>query len=239
MGTAESPTIVAHAGASDHSPSFRGSFDFSFHRPPMKQTPRNKPLQARARVTVDAILEGTIRILEKDGLDAATTTRIAEVAGVSVGTLYHHFEDRSAIVNALQDREFERALLLMQDILSSANLGHAPRETVEKVVRGLATLYGASPGLHRVLAIEGLRVASADRVHAFDLRVIAIIRSFLSASRSQLRCDDLEAASFVAYQSVRATMLACLLERPAGLEIDALVTQVVDLVVRYLVRDDA
>ena len=188
---------------------------------------------------MDAILEATIRIFENQSLEAATTTRIAEVAGVSVGTLYHHFEDRNAIVNALQDREFDRALALMADVLSSDNLGRAPRETVEKVVRGLAILYAASPGLHRVLAIEGLRVASADRVHAFDLRVIAIIRSFLTASRAQVRCEDLEAASFTAYQSVRATMLACLLERPAGLSIETLVAQVVDLVVRYLVRDDA
>ena len=205
----------------------------------MKRPSRSKPLQARSRVTVDAILEATIRILETEGLDAASTTRIAEVAGVSVGTLYHHFQDRSAIVDALQDREFDRAFTLMQGVLSSENVGKSPRETIDKVVRGLATLYAASPALHRVLALDGLRVASADRVHAFDLRVIAIIRSFLGASRSQLRCDDLEATSFIAYQAVRATMLACLLERPAGLDIEALVTQLVDLVVRYLVRDDA
>lgn len=204
----------------------------------VKLTPQKKPRQARAQVTVDAILEATIRIFEEEGLDAATTTRIAERAGVSVGTLYHHFQDRNAIVNALQDREFERALGLMEIVLSNDNLGKAPRETVESVVRGLAALYGASPGLHRVLAIEGLRVASAERVHAFDLRVIAIIRTFLSASREQLRCENLEAASFTAYQAVRATMLACLLERPAGLDIETLVTQVVDLIVRYLVRDD-
>lgn len=204
----------------------------------MKQPPANKPRQARAQVTVDAILEATVRILEKESLEAATTTRIAERAGVSVGTLYHHFEDRNAIVNALQDREFDRALALMEVVLSNDNLGRAPRETVEKVVRGLAALYGTSPGLHRVLAIEGLRVASADRVHAFDMRVIAIVRSFLSASRAQLRCDDLEAASFTAYQSVRATMLAYLLERPAGLALDTIVAQCVDLIVRYLIRDD-
>lgn len=203
----------------------------------MKRPARNKPRQARSQVTVDAILEGTIRILEKESLEAATTTRIAEIAGVSVGTLYHHFEDRDAILDALQDREFERALALMADVLSNDNLGRAPRETVEKVVRGLATLYGHSPGLHRVLTIEALRVASADRVHAFDLRVIAIIRTFLTASRDQIRSEDLEAASFIAYQSVRATMLACLLERPAGLDIDRLVAEVVDLVVRYLVKD--
>src|SRR5262249_12652690 len=159
------------------------------------------------------------------GLDEATTTRIADVAGVSVGTLYHHFRDRQAILDALQDREFERALALMQDVLSKDNVGRAPHETVARVVRGLAALYAASPGLHRAVALEGLRVANADRVHTFDLRVIAIVRSFLAASRDQIRSNNLEAAAFVAYQSVRATMLACLLERPAGLDLETLIAQ--------------
>lgn len=198
----------------------------------------NKPRQARAQATIDAILEATIRILERESLELATTTRIAEVAGVSVGTLYHHFEDRDAIVNALQEREFARALTMMQDVLSEENLGAAPRETVDRVVRGLARLYEASPALHRVLAIEGLRVANAERVHAFDLRVIDVVRGFLLQSREHLRSDDVEAAAFVAYQSVRATMLASLLERPPGLDLETLVGQLVDLVVRYLVRDD-
>ncbi len=81
----------------------------------------------------------------------------------------------------------------------------------------LAATYAACPGLHRMLAIEGLRVAKAERVHAFDLRVIGIIRHFLSATRAPVRRKNLEAAAFVAYQSVRATMLASLLERPPGL----------------------
>lgn len=202
------------------------------------RTPENKPRQARAQATIDAILEATIRILDRESLDAATTTRIAEIAGVSVGTLYHHFQDRDAILRALQDREFARALGLMQDVLSHDNLASAPRQTVERVVRGLASLYQASPALHRVLAIEGLRVVNAQEVHAFDLRVIDVIRGFLLASQEHLRVTNVEAAAFVAYQAVRATMLATLLERPPGLDIAVLVDQVVDLVLRYLVRDE-
>lgn len=231
--------IIPRKPASENSPHFRASFEFPRREPLVKKTAASKPLQARAKVTVEAILEAAIRILEKEGLEGATTTRIAELAGVSVGTLYHHFADRDAIVQALQDREFVRALAMMEDVLSSENLGAAPRETVERVVRGLARLYEVSPGLHRVLAIEGLRAASAGRVEAFDVRVIAIIRTFLQSSRDVVRCEDVEAAAFVAYQSVRATMLAFLLERPPGLDLDRLVAQLVDLVVRYAVRDDA
>jgi AcrR family transcriptional regulator len=199
---------------------------------------RKKPRQARSQVTVSAILDATIRILDRESLDAATTTRIAEVAGVSVGSLYHYFPHRDAILDALQDREFDRALTHMQSVLSRENLETAPRKTVELVVRGLSALYAASPALHRVLAIEGLRVTTSERVQAFDLRVIAVIRQFLLASRAQLRCDDFEAAAFVTYQSVRATMLANLLERAPAIDGETLVGQIVDLVVRYLVRDD-
>ena len=200
------------------------------------KTARKQPRQARAQATVNAVLEATVQVLERDGVDAATTTRIAEVAGVSIGTLYQYFSHRDAIFDALQDREFERALALVEGILSRGNLERSPRETVTAVVRGLAATYAACPGLHRMLAIEGLRVAKTERVYAFDLRVIGIIRHFLSATRAPVRRKNLDAAAFVAYQSVRATMLASLLERPPGLGHDELITEVADLVMRYLVR---
>ncbi len=64
---------------------------------PAALKPRKKPLQARSTVTVDAIVEATIRILRRDGWAACTTTRIATLAGVSVGSLYQYFPNRNAI----------------------------------------------------------------------------------------------------------------------------------------------
>lgn len=200
---------------------------------------RKPPRQARSQATVNAILEATVRILDREGMEAATTTRIANVAGVSVGTLYQYFSHRDAVLDALQDREFERALAMMGDVLAEQNLVRSPRETVIAVVRSLAALYAESPGLHRALVIEGLRVTNPARVEAFDLRVVAIIRHFLTASGATVRRANVEAASFVVYQAVRATMLACLLERPAGLHEAALTEEIVDLVLRYLVDDQA
>lgn len=200
--------------------------------------PRKLPRQARAQATVDAILEAMVEILDREGLEAATTTRIAEVAGVSIGSLYQYFSHRDAILHALQDREFGRALAFMQEVLGDGNLARTPREIVNAVVRGLSALYAASPGLHRVLAVDGLRVARADRVHAFDLRIITIIRHFLASTPAPIRRPRLDAAAFVAFQSVRATMLARLLECPPGLDAETLVEELVDLVLRYLVEDD-
>ncbi len=202
-----------------------------------KRPRAHAPRQARAQATAGAILDATVLVLEREGLDAATTTRIAEVAGVSIGSLYQYFAHRDAILTALQERELERALGMMQEVLAEGNLVRTPRETVTAVVRGLTSLYARSPGLHRVLAIEGLRVTEAERVHAFDVRVIGIIHGFLVASDAPLRRENLLAAAFVAFQAVRATMLATLLERPAHLSEDDIVEEVVDLVLRYLVKD--
>jgi AcrR family transcriptional regulator len=66
---------------------------------------RRKPKQARARATVEAILEAAAQILERDGTAGYNTNAIAERAGVSVGTLYQYFPDKQAILMATAARE--------------------------------------------------------------------------------------------------------------------------------------
>ncbi|HEY6556944.1 MAG TPA: TetR/AcrR family transcriptional regulator [Polyangiaceae bacterium] len=198
---------------------------------------RKQPQQARSKATVTAVLDATIRILDREGPDAATTTRVAEVAGISIGTLYQYFSHRDAILDALQDREFERAMELMERVLGDAGTAGPASDVAREVIRGLLALYAEAPALHRVLALEGLRVTPAHRVHAFDMRVIAVVRSFLSASSLPIRRKNLDAAAFVVFQSVRASMLARMLEQPPGVDDDTLAEELTDMVLRYLVAD--
>jgi AcrR family transcriptional regulator len=198
---------------------------------------RKRPQQARSRATVSAVLEATTRILDRQGSDAATTTRIAEVAGISIGTLYQYFSDRDEILDALQDREFERAMALVQGVLGKAGADGIAEDVAREVIRGLLALYAEAPGLHRVLALEGLRVTAPHRVQAFDMRVIAVIRHFLTVSKHPTRRLNADAAAFVIFQSVRASMLAWLLESPAGIDGESLTEELTDLVLRYLVHE--
>ncbi|HVH48069.1 MAG TPA: TetR/AcrR family transcriptional regulator, partial [Labilithrix sp.] len=165
----------------------------------MPRRERKPPQQARAQQTVRAILEATVQILDREGLEAATTTRIAEVAGVSIGSLYQYFSHRDAILNALQNREFERTLVLIRNVLEERSLDEEPERAVREILRGLGALYLAAPGLHRVLAIEGLRVAKAEHVQAFDLRAIDVVRSFLASMRGPIRTKNVDAAAFVIF----------------------------------------
>lgn len=202
-------------------------------REPLKVT-RKPPQQPRSRATVSAILDAAIRVLDREGPDAATTSRVAEVAGVSVGTLYQYFSNRDAIIDALQDREFARATEVINRVLLSGS--QVPdRKLAERVIEELLKLYRAAPALHRLLAVEGLRVADSARVQAFDLRVVTLVRSFLSLAGPSLIRKNLDAAAFVVYQSVRASMLAYLLEEPAGVDDRALVEELSALLTSYLV----
>jgi AcrR family transcriptional regulator len=193
------------------------------------EAPRNQPRQSRSRVTVSVILDATVRIFEQEGANAATTSRIAEV---SVGTLYQYFGNRDAILAALQDREFERASAMLERVLVSSN-GASGREVARAVIEELLKLYRAAPALHRVLAVEGLRVTPTERVLAFDQRAVGAIKAFLAFAG--VRRDNVDAAAFVVYQSVRAVMLAYFLERPSGIDDRALTEELADLVERYLV----
>ena len=66
--------------------------------------PRKSPVQARSAASVDAILDATIQVLLNVGKDRLTTTRVALRAGVSVGTLYQYFPNKSALLQAALKR---------------------------------------------------------------------------------------------------------------------------------------
>jgi AcrR family transcriptional regulator len=66
--------------------------------------PRKAPQQARASATVETILEAATRILSSGALAGFTTNRIAEVAGLSVGSVYQYFPNKAALVVALIER---------------------------------------------------------------------------------------------------------------------------------------
>ena len=69
--------------------------------------PRKTPVQARSTASVNAILDATIQVLLRLGKERLTTTRVALRAGVSVGTLYQYFPNKSALLQAVLQRHLE------------------------------------------------------------------------------------------------------------------------------------
>jgi AcrR family transcriptional regulator len=137
--------------------------------------PRKTPVQERSAVTVDAILEATIQVLLAVGKERLTTTQVAARAGVSVGTLYQYFPNKSALLQASLKRHMgevyeavhgvceshrSQGLLEMATVLIAAYLGAKMSD-----VKASAALYSVSSD------IDGLAIAKA--ASARTLRSVA------------------------------------------------------------------
>lgn len=81
---------------------------------------RKQPQQARSTELVAAILDAAVQVLTKEGAQRFTTARVAEKAGVSVGSLYQYFPNKASILFRLQSDEWRQNIRLLSDILKDA-----------------------------------------------------------------------------------------------------------------------
>jgi AcrR family transcriptional regulator len=108
---------------------------------------RRSPNQARSRDKLELIFEASIRILNKQGLDGLTTNRIAEVAGVSIGTLYQYFSNKQEILAALGQREIQATIAKITEQFFA---GHQEADKLKLLVH---VLLNAFDGRHQVRKI--------------------------------------------------------------------------------------
>lgn len=101
-------------------------------RPRAQISSRKQPKQARSADLVAAILDAAVQVLEKEGAQRFTTARVAEKAGVSVGSLYQYFPNKAAILFRLQGDEWRQTSDLMRNILE--NVAQPPFERLRILV---------------------------------------------------------------------------------------------------------
>src|SRR5215469_6363466 len=198
--------------------------------------PRKAASQERSRATVDTLLEATARVLMHEGYDRASTNRIAEEAGVSIGSLYQYFPGKEALVAAVIDRHHEE---LMQ--VARGTLAAVAALPLEQAVRKLVTVaieaHRVDPKLHRVLAEQIPRTGRLKNVELFNRENYTMFRTYLEGHRDEIRAVDLELAAFVCVTTVEALAHRAVLHHPEVLTKEgsaALVDEATRLLVRYL-----
>lgn len=199
---------------------------------------RRRPKQERARLTVEAILEATELVLVSDGYDKTTTNRIAEVAGVGIGSLYEYFSNKESIVAALIERHAEQMLAVFQSTLPA--LGEVPlpvgmRELIEASVEA----HAVAPVLHKVLVEQVPRVGDLERIGVVESRIANLVREYLQSYRDEIRPKDLSLAAFVVVQAVESLIHATVVDRTEYLHDGRLVDEATALVLGYLVCPNA
>lgn len=176
---------------------------------------RRKPVQERARVTVNAMLDAAVKLFKRGGTSSITTNRIAETAGVSIGSVYQYFPNKHALFVALHERHIGLVAEVIRRRIADCTESSL-EELVESLVDGMAEAHAVDPELSRLLESEvphrdSGSVAFSTRFHD------AFCNALAPHLRSLGREIDLDTRAFVTANLVEALGHAIVLRRPRGL----------------------
>ena len=193
---------------------------------------RRRPRQRRAQLTVEALLDAVIRILKRDGSAAVTTNRIAEVAGVSIGSVYQYFPHKRAIFEALHQRHLEQVDRLVQDTI----VEHAESsldELVRALLEAMVQVHLSDPELYAFMYAEVSHSAGGTRTFAQRLHGAFFLA--IAARKHELKPNpDPVKVAFVVANMIDSLSHATALERPLGISLASARDEAIGAVLAYL-----
>jgi hypothetical protein len=131
----------------EHAPSREHRTSMS-HRTASALRMRKSPKQPRSRATVAAIVEATARVLGRRGWAGFTTEEVAQVAGVSIGSIYQYFPGRQMLLEAVRDRHFEQLISSLQSVRDDPG---GVEQKARLLVEGLICAHAGDAGLRQFI----------------------------------------------------------------------------------------
>ncbi|MEC8811569.1 MAG: TetR/AcrR family transcriptional regulator [Pseudomonadota bacterium] len=191
------------------------------------------PKQARAKATVNAIIQASAQILVEEGYAGLTTNRVAERAGVSIGSVYEYFPGKEAMVAAVATQLVEVMLAEMQSALLRAE-----RQAFEPAMRHwIESLYKISCAQHQLLKVLLFQVPFVHQVPAVaGMRAELFRLALVGASKTrEYHFIHLSRESLYLITSMTgAALLQLALMPPPGLDIDAIIDELTQKMIQWL-----
>jgi AcrR family transcriptional regulator len=196
------------------------------------QKPRKLPKQERSQATVSAILIATTRILTEEGYDKFNTNRVAELAGVSVGSLYQYFPNKESLLYALGEHHANEMAQLAQHHLE--DLGdRSILEVLQQIIKAVLAAYAVNPKLYRILHQQVPRSEEMQKLD--DARIEQMLHAFLALHRDQLRPKNLDITVFIISRTIKALLYDAIADRPNLLKNGELEQELMNMLSSYLI----
>lgn len=201
-----------------------------------RATVRKQPTQERARETVKAILAAATQLFVNDGFASATTARIAERAGVSVGSLYQYYPNKESLLVALGRRHIAQGHQRFEAVLNQESLdGLGLVELMRVMVHAMLELHLAEPALHRVLMHEVPPQALITKAKEESERALLLQLERVLARQAEVRAKALRLSVALVARTVESLTHWYVIEAPMPrIEREAFVDEVVTMVCGYL-----
>ena len=193
---------------------------------------RKRPQQQRSREMVRALIDATGKVIQQQGLDNTTTARIAEVAGVSVGSLYQYFGDKDGLIEALMESLADeigtglKRLPVMDNVDMAATVGSAIRF-------GFAVLHSRD-GLYLELVRNWHRLPTNRVMDALQQHFMELARLYFLRHYQHHQISNLEVRVFIVTNSVLFTMIRHISQHSGLIREQELADELTLMVARYL-----
>lgn len=202
-----------------------------------------KPVQSRSKQTRDAILQASSMVLVQDGILGFNTNRVAELAGVSIGSLYQYFPNKQEILRELVNQALDRRLEHFRSRISPTILMLPPREAIATLIGAVMDGGAEDTELERVLIQQAPLFVGSGRFDENDAKmmpfVVATVQGVLKLRRIRVRKKNLELAFYVVFQAIRGVVAISHGHGFKSYSRDVLVEELTDLVDRYLLSSDS
>jgi AcrR family transcriptional regulator len=156
--------------------------------------PRKQPRQVRAELTRQRILTAAAHVFGEHGYGAGTTNRIAERAGISIGSLYQYFPNKDAILAELLVRHLDDGMAIVERV-QRGQLPGPIEEIIRVFVRGAIESHLGEPRLLRMLREQAPQTNELlEKVERMKSSLIAYMRALLDG-HAEVRVADTDTAS--------------------------------------------
>jgi AcrR family transcriptional regulator len=193
---------------------------------------RKEPTQDRARVTVEALLDATAKVLVSEGYEGLTTNKVAARAGVSVGSLYQYFDNKEQLVRAVGERHHEQLMAVLGKAGAAVAAETPLPEMMDTIIGAMLEAHAVDPKLHRVLSEQIPHTIIMKHVEEDGA---AFVRAMFEIHQHKIRKDiDVDVGVFVLVHAVEGITHAAVIEHPEMLRQRALKQEIAKLVTSYL-----
>lgn len=193
---------------------------------------RKTPTQARAVRTREAIVEAAFQLLAREGEGALSTNRIAERAGVSVGSIYQYFEDKDAILLALINRERDAMAARIGKELEGVDPSGL-EEVTRRIIRAVIEAFRARRGARRLVLTMVLK-----RMEEGGGKGVEAVAAFIAAAAARNRPHGARpltpVAIYVLTRAVANTIRGAAIENSRVLDEPEFEDELVRLVLGFL-----
>jgi AcrR family transcriptional regulator len=179
---------------------------------------------------VERILDAATHVLATQGYTAMSTNRVAQVAGVSVGSLYRYFTDKDEIFETLRVRASE-AILHELTTAITASAGQPPRQGVHAVISALTDALDHHGPVVRALVNEVPMGTQSNVLPEIERGLATFTRIYVAQQLPGVPAEELDARIYLAMGVTLNSCLRIALEKPPELDAGHLVDLVVDMLV--------